>query len=331
MKFIDNRGVTDAAGNLALEEYVLRNAPADETYLLFYINSPSIIIGRNQNTVEEINPDYVRERGVQVVRRISGGGAVYHDTGNLNFSFQAPYARDRFNRYEEFTRPILEVLHELGVPAELSGRNDIIADGRKISGNAQFVTQRRMFSHGTLLFDSDLDSVGEALRVKASKIESKGVKSVRSRVANISEFLREPLTIDEFRGRILERAFGTRHDPPMLELTAADWDAVEELRSRKYASWDWNFGESPAFNVQRVQRFPIGEIDVRIEVSRHGRIENVRIFGDFMNHSDLGVLEDRLRGVQFDPPALARALDGIDLTEYFGDLAREEFLALLYV
>lgn len=331
MKFVDNRGITDAATNLALEEYVLRHAPADETYLLFYINSPAIIIGRNQNTVEEINADYVRERGVQVVRRISGGGAVYHDAGNLNFSFQAPYAKDRFNRYDEFTRPILEVLNELGVPAELSGRNDITVEGRKISGNAQFVARERMFSHGTLLFDSELDSVGEALRVKASKIESKGVKSVRSRVANISEFLSAPLTIEEFRARILERAFGSRDTPPVLELTAADWDAVEELRARKYGTWEWNYGESPAFNVQRVQRFAIGEIDVRIDVSKHGIIDSVRIFGDFMSRSDVALLEARLRGVQFDPPALARALDDVDVSEFFGDLQREEFLALLYV
>src|SRR5687768_116885 len=148
MLFVDNRGITDARVNLALEEYVFRNKPSDDDVLLFYVNAPSVIIGRNQNTIEEIDPDVVAARNIQVVRRISGGGAVYHDLGNLNFSFIAPYAPQRFNRYEAFTRPVVAVLRELGVPAELGGRNDLVADGRKISGNAQFVTSDRMFSHG---------------------------------------------------------------------------------------------------------------------------------------------------------------------------------------
>ncbi|HXT49345.1 MAG TPA: lipoate--protein ligase, partial [Gemmatimonadaceae bacterium] len=189
MLFVDNRDVTDARLNLALEEHVLRNAMADDDLLLFYVNSPAIIIGRNQNTIEEINSDVVAARGIQVVRRVSGGGAVYHDLGNLNFSFMTRDVHARFNRYDLFNRPVVDVLEELGVPAEIGGRNDILAGGRKISGNAQFATAGRMFSHGTLLLDSNLDDVTAALRPKPGKVESKGVKSIRSRVANISEFL----------------------------------------------------------------------------------------------------------------------------------------------
>ena len=327
MKFIDNRGVTSAPANLALEEHVLRTVTGDDSYLLFYVNAPSIIIGRHQNTVEEVNADVVRERGIQVVRRISGGGAVYHDLGNLNFSFITPYSPQRFNRYAEFTRPVIEVLRELGVPAERTGRNDIVADGRKISGNAQFVSRDRMFSHGTLLVDSDLDAVSAALNPKPGKVESKGHKSVRSRVANVSEFLTAPLSVDELRDRIVDRIFGGV-TPPALELDESDWAAVHELERRKYGSWDWNYGESPAFNVQRVKRFTAGEIDLRIQVEE-GWIRSVKIHGDFMNLADIGELELRLRGVRYEREQLAHVLAGVSVRDYFGDVADEEFSALL--
>jgi lipoate-protein ligase A len=329
MLFIDNRGITDPRINLALEEYVLRHIKRDESYLLFYINEPSIIIGRNQNTLEEINHEYVRDHGIHVVRRISGGGAVYHDFGNLNFSIITSYAMEKFNRYDDFTRPVVEVLHSLGVPAEMSGRNDILVDGRKISGNAQFTTGGRMFSHGTVLFDSKLDEVVAALNVKMSKIESKGLKSVRSRVVNISEFLEEPITIEEFRDLILERIFGSRTDLPMLELTAADWEAVHELSARKYQTWEWNYGESPEFNIQKTRRFPAGEIDLRIDV-QEGRITALRVYGDFIGSAEVAGLEAILRGVRYEPEDLEAALRDVEIGEYFGAVPREEFLELLY-
>jgi len=170
MLFVDNSGTTDARLNLALEEHVLRNKVTEDDLLLFYVNAPAIIIGRNQNTIEEINSDLVDARGVRVVRRVSGGGAVYHDLGNLNFSFMTRDVNTRFNRYDLFNKPVVEVLRELGVPAEIGGRNDILANGRKISGNAQFATAGRMFSHGTLLLDSNLDDVTATLKPKPGKV-----------------------------------------------------------------------------------------------------------------------------------------------------------------
>jgi len=330
MLFIDNRDVTDARVNLALEEHVLRNRIGADDLLLFYINAPSIIIGRNQNTIEEINPEVVRERGITVVRRISGGGAVYHDLGNLNFSFMTPSVHGRFNRYELFTRPVIEVLHELGVPAELGGRNDILAGGRKISGNAQFARPDRMFSHGTLLFDSNLDDVTAALIPKPGKVESKGVKSIRSRVANISEFLTAPIRVTELRERIVERIFGTRDRSkvPTLQLTDTDWAEVNALVGRKYGSWDWNYGENPACNVQRTHRFPAGEIDVRVNVES-GRVAGYRIFGDFMGREDVSELETLMLGLPYDYAVIAEALAGVDLDAYFGDVPPDEALSLL--
>jgi len=325
--YVDNRGINDPRINLALEEYVLRNKLAGEQLLLFYVNAPSIIIGRNQNTIEEINAPVVEARGIHVVRRISGGGAVYHDLGNLNFSFISPYAPGYFNNYAAFTGPVIEVLRDLGVPAALGGRNDILADGRKISGNAQFATTDRMFSHGTLLFDSNLDDVTAALNVKPGKIESKGVKSVRSRVVNIAEFLSTPITVAELQERILDRIFpgGERQ---MLELTDADWREVEKLVERKYGAWEWNFGESPRANVQRAQRFPAGEIDVRLDVQQ-GRIADARIFGDFMGREDVADIEQRLRGVRYDRASVAAALADLDPRDYFGDVERDAVIAVI--
>ena len=330
MLFVDNLGITDARVNLALEEYVFRHKPADEDVLLFYVNERAIIIGRNQNTIEEIDADVVAARDVTVVRRISGGGAVYHDAGNLNFSFITPDVKGRFNRYDQFTRPVIEVLHELGVPAELGGRNDILAGGRKISGNAQFAAPTRMLSHGTLLLDSDLDAVTAALRPKPGKVESKGVKSIRSRVANISEFLREPLDVRELRERIIERSFGTRDRAriPQIVLDDADWKAVDALVASKYGSWTWNYGENPPSNVQRARRFPAGEIDVRLDV-QEGRIRGVRIFGDFMGREDVATLEARLLGLPYDRTAIHDASSGVDFSDYFGDVPRDDVLELL--
>lgn len=171
MKFIDNKGIKDPYINLAMEEYVLKNFGEADTYLLFYINAPSIIIGKNQNSVEEINTDYVRENNIKVVRRLSGGGAVYHDEGNLNFSFITKDDGDSFHNFAKFTEPVVQALNKIGVPAELVGRNDLVVEGRKISGNAQFSTKGRMFSHGTLMLDSEIEHIVSALNVKKEKIE----------------------------------------------------------------------------------------------------------------------------------------------------------------
>ncbi|MDQ2890087.1 MAG: lipoate--protein ligase [Gemmatimonadota bacterium] len=330
MLFIDNRDVNDARINLALEEHVLRNRMGTDDLLLFYVNAPSIIIGRNQNTIEEINPDTVAARGITVVRRISGGGAVYHDLGNLNFSFMTSSVHGRFNRYELFTRPVIEVLHDLGVPAELGGRNDILVGGRKISGNAQFARPDRMFSHGTLLFDSNLDDVTAALVPRPGKVESKGVKSIRSRVANISEFLSDRITVIELRERILERIFGTRerNNIPTLELSDPDWSEVHALVERKYATWDWNYGENPRCNLETARRFPAGEVDIRMNVEA-GRIARVRIFGDFMGREDVSEIEALLLGIQYNPESVAVALAGVNLDDYFGDIPAAEVLRLL--
>ncbi|UOE56672.1 lipoate--protein ligase [Cytobacillus oceanisediminis] len=329
MLFIDNQGITDPRINLAIEEYALKNLDIEETYLLFYINEPSIIIGKNQNTVEEINTEYVENNGIHVVRRLSGGGAVYHDLGNLNFSFITKDDGESFHNFQKFTEPVVEALQKLGVNAELSGRNDLMAEGRKISGNAQFSTKGRMFSHGTLLFDSEIESVVSALKVKKDKIESKGIKSIRSRVANISEFLDKKITIQEFRNLLLKNIFGDLDEIPEYKLTNDDWEKIHQLSKERYQNWDWNYGKSPKFDLQHSHRFPVGQIDIRLNVTK-GKIEECKIYGDFFGVGDVSEIENKLTGIRYEKSEIENALEEVDIKHYFGNVTKTEFINLIY-
>ncbi|QQD83083.1 lipoate--protein ligase [Bacillus siamensis] len=331
MLFIDNQNITDPRINLAIEEYCVKHLDPEQTYLLFYVNQPSIIIGKNQNTIEEISTKYVEDNGIIVVRRLSGGGAVYHDLGNLNFSFITKDDGDSFHNFKKFTEPVIQALRQLGVEAELSGRNDIVADGRKISGNAQFSTKGRIFSHGTLMLDSAIDHVVSALKVKKDKIESKGIKSIRSRVANISEFLDDKMTADEFKKHLLHHIFNTNDlsKVPEYKLTDEDWKAIRKISEERYQNWDWNFGRSPAFNLQHSKRYPVGSIDLRLEVKK-GIIQDCKIFGDFFGAKDVSEVEQALIGKQYDRTAIREALAGIELKQYFGNIELEDFLELIY-
>lgn len=329
MLFIDNQKNYDPRINLAIEEYALKHLDINETYLLFYINEPSIIIGKNQNTIEEINTKYVEDQQIHVVRRLSGGGAVYHDKGNLNFSFITKDDGNSFHNFKKFTEPVVAALKKLGVNAELSGRNDLMAEGRKISGNAQFSTKGRMFSHGTLLFDSEIENVVSALKVKKDKIESKGIKSIRNRVANISEFLEQKVTVEEFREMLLRYIFDGEENITEYKLTEKDWETIHQISKERYQSWDWNYGKSPKFNLQHSHRFPVGQIDVRLEVNK-GKIDACTIYGDFFGVGDVQEVQEKLTGVRYEKASIEQALEDIDIPHYFGNITKEEFVELIY-
>lgn len=329
MVFIENEGVNDPRLNLALEEYIARNFSADNDYLLFYINQPSIIIGKNQITIEEVNQEYIDDHNIYVVRRISGGGAVYHDFGNLNFSFITNHDIKKLHNFKQFTQPVIDALKGLGLDAELIGRNDILIEGKKISGTAQFSNSRRMISHGTLLLDSDLNEVTNALRVKRSKLESKGHKSVRSRVANINDFLETPLKMEEFRELLLQGLFAGEGNFETYHLTEEEWKAVHELKAEKYDTWDWNYGRAPKFNIQRDKRFPVGDIDVRIFVEK-GRIATIKIFGDFFGRYSVDEIAELLIDTPYDKESITDALKDVNIQDYFGALEKEDFIDLLY-
>ncbi|MED1202453.1 lipoate--protein ligase [Heyndrickxia acidicola] len=328
MLFIDNKGITDPRINLAIEEYAVKNLDINESFLLFYINQPSIIIGKNQNTIEEINTEYVEKNNVIVVRRLSGGGAVYHDLGNLNFSFITKDDGESFHNFLKFTEPVIAALKKLGVDAKLSGRNDIQVGERKISGNAQFSTKGRMFSHGTLMLNCELDHVTQALKVKKDKIESKGIKSIRSRVANISEFLDQPLSIEEFRQILLENIFGGQ-EIPEYTLTSEDWEKIHQLSKNRYQQWDWNYGKSPSFNLQHSRRFPAGSIDIRLDVQK-GLIDDCKIYGDFFGVGDVSEIENKLMGTRYEKKEIEKAIQNTDVSHYFGNITKEDLVELIY-
>lgn len=328
MLFIDNENITDPRINLAIEEYALKNLDPDKTYLLFYVNGPSIIIGKNQNTIEEINKLYVEENDIHVVRRLSGGGAVYHDLGNLNFSFITKDDGDSFLNFRRFTQPVIDALHELGVKAELSGRNDIHVGDKKVSGNAQYTTKGRMFSHGTLMLDSEIENVVNALKVKDEKIRSKGIKSIRSRVANINDFLQNKLTMEEFKQLLLEYLY-KEQEIGTYKLSEEDWKGIHDISEKRYKNWDWNYGKSPKFDIQRSQRFDAGTIDVRLNISK-GTIQECKIYGDFFGVGDVSDVQDMLTGVKYEKNAIHKALHEMDMTYYFGRIPKEGLTELIY-
>lgn len=331
MLFVDNQENTDPRTNIALETYLVENRLTDQPLLLFYINEPSIIIGRNQNTVEEVNQRYVEEHGIHIVRRMSGGGAVYHDLGNFSYCFiqeEHGPARD----FSVFTRPVIEALHQLGVAgAKLEGRNDLLIDGKKFSGNAMYIRNGRMTAHGTILYDADLDAVTAALKPRADKIESKGIKSVRSRVTNIRPYVADAyqhLNTREFRDHLLLRIFGvnSRADVPEYTLSADDWAQVAAIRAERFANWDWNYGRSPAFTSERYHKYPQGAVDFRFNVEQGGNIKEIKIYGDFFGVGDIADVEKRLTGIPYRRDAISAAFADIDTALYFGGIAAKDLI-----
>ncbi len=327
MLFVDNGAATDPRLNLALEEFLLRHVVEERPLLLFYVNEPAVIIGRNQNTIEEIDPDYVRRQKLHVVRRLSGGGAVYHDHGNLNFSFITGDSRE-LHHFARFTEPVVRALNRLGVPAELRGTSDLFVEDKKISGNAQFAAGGRMFSHGTLLFDTALEKMLRALNPRQAAIESKAVQSIRNFVTNIRDYLPPNMTLADLKEAILSEIFpgGAVEAFP---LDPAAWETVREIAAERYGSWDWNFGRSPRYNMRKSETLPAGKYDVRLEVEK-GRIRQVVFYGNFPSSRELMGLTDRLIDVRHDPEALRQALAGVDLAPYLGAITTDQLVNLLY-
>lgn len=334
MIFVDNGNCYDADMNIALETYLVENRLVDEPILLFYINDPSIIIGRNQNTYEEINQPYVDEHHIKVVRRMSGGGAVYHDRGNFSFCF----IKDddgSFRDFESFTKPVIDALHKMGVKgAALKGRNDLVIGDQKFSGNAMYAKNGRMTAHGTILFDADLNEVNNALKPRKEKFESKGIKSVRSRVTNIKPFV-DPeyrnLSTEEFRDRILLEIFGvsSREEVPEFHLTDEIWEGVKKLHAERMGNWNWNYGQSPDFDVSGSHKFPFGFVDLRLNVSG-GHITAAKIYGDFFGLGEISDVEEKLVGVKYDKKDMVEALQGVDLKKYLGDITPEELVDIVF-
>ncbi len=268
MRFIHNNNVSDPHINLALEELCLRNPDMTDDYVLFYINAPSVIIGKHQNPFEECNFEYLRQNGIQLVRRISGGGAVYHDHGNLNFSFITGFKGKKLDYIQKLIQPIIGALRRLGVPAELTEKNYILVAGKKASGNSQYTNIHRMLSHGTLLFEADLKVLKTALRSKLEIKDSKAVQSVRSEVTNISDFATRTDNIYVLRDKLMAAVSAQFGELSKTVLSGRDWDAIYRLAEDKYKSWDWTFGRTPDFVVRHDIQYEGDLIDCNIQVQR---------------------------------------------------------------
>lgn len=319
---------TDPAFNLAAEQYVFDALPRDRAYFMLWQNDNAIIVGKYQNTFAEINDAYVKEHGIRVVRRLSGGGAVYHDLGNLNFTFIADAGTLSTLNFTIFCEPVIRTLARFGVTAEVNGRNDMTIDGRKFSGNSQYLKQGRIMHHGTILFDSDLSVVSNALQVDESKFQSKASKSVRSRVTNVAAYLPAPVSLPEFRSALLadiaQSVGGEAYD-----FSASDLAAIEKLRAERYGTWEWNYGFSPACTIERRARIEgCGTVEVRISVSG-GLISEMRFYGDFFSVSEPEQLSARFIGLSPDAQGFEKALQGVDVSQYIVGLTNEALMQLL--
>ncbi|MDD7362626.1 MAG: lipoate--protein ligase [Peptoniphilus sp.] len=325
MIYIESKS-TDPAFNLALEEYVFDYKPAGE-YFILWQNDNTIVIGKNQNTWSEIDFDFVKEHDITVVRRLSGGGAVYHDLGNLNFTFISPVDDLESLDFKRFCEPIAEAIRDLGADARVEGRNDILIDGKKISGNSQYIKDGKVMHHGTLLFNSDLTMIGEALITKDKYKSNAASASIFSRVTNIRDCLKEKKTMEQFKDSLVKhfKVDGTKEDV----LKAEDFEIIEQIRRDRYANWDWNYGYSPEFEYTNRKIFPgCGEITVGIDVS-DGKIKEMNFHGDFFAIKDWRELERRLSGSPFTREAVCEKIRGLNVEEYFYGLKEEDFLALL--
>lgn len=318
---------TDPAFNLALEEYVFEKMPRDREYFLTWRNDNAIIIGRHQNTAAEINEEFVKEKNIKVVRRMSGGGAVYHDLGNLNFTFIVDALPGQKVDLRKFCQPIADTLCALGANATVDGRNDILIDGMKVSGNAQYVRQGRVMHHGTILFDSDMSVLGQALRPDPAKAQAKGVKSVRSRVTNVRPCLGKDMTLEEFRaalaGSLMTGGF------EKYELTDGDIAAIEEIRKQRYATREWNYGfceEGALIRKRRIEG--CGTVEAHITL-KEDLISGITFRGDYFSTLPPEELSSLFLGLPLVEGALLAALDGHRAGDYITGLENEKLAALL--
>ena len=297
-------GSTDIFYNLATEYYYAAMKPLEDTAFLLWRCGPTLVVGKFQNTLEEIRLDYAREHGINVARRLSGGGTVYFDMGGWEFTFIERDGREAIS-FQRYTRPILEALRSLGVPADFNGRNDLLIDGRKFSGNSQYKLPGCTVHHGTLMFDVDIAQMVASTSVSDEKILTKSIRSVRERVTNIADHLPRPMDAEAFKEHLIAHVVG--EGGARLEPGPADRAEIERFAREKLATWEWRFGRNPKFSIQRAGRFPGGRIEFQLEVKK-GEITQAAVSGDFFAGEKADGLAEALIGCRYDREALRQRL-----------------------
>lgn len=322
MKYIVNKS-HNPFYNIALEAYAFRELRDEDELFILWINEPTIVIGKHQNAIEEINKAYTDEHGIHVVRRLSGGGAVYHDLNNLNYTIISNKTQEGAFDFKTFSQPVIETLADLGVTATFTGRNDLEIDGKKFCGNAQAYYKGRMMHHGCLLFDVDMTVLGNALQVSKDKIESKGVKSVRARVTNILDELPEKMTVEAFSEQLLNKIKEQYPDMTEYVLSEADLENIQNLADNQFATWNWTYGKSPDYTIKRSVRYPAGKLTSYVKVEK-SVITGLKIYGDFFGIKDVSDIEEELIGLRYEYQDVLDKLLTVETTQYFTNITPQE-------
>lgn len=313
--------------NIATDEYIFRHIKED--CFMLWQNDNAIIVGKHQNTLAEINIDYVKEHDIKVVRRLSGGGAVYHDLGNLNYSFTKTGESSEMVDFKKYTLPIIEVLQSLGVDAKFEGRNDLTIEGKKFSGNAEHVFKNKVLHHGTLLFTSEMKNVSGALKINHLKYSDKAVKSVPARVTNISEHLKVKITLEDFTQKIMDHVVSTYQDCVLYEFTESDLKAIQKIRDEKYATWEWNYGKSPDYNFKKGIRTEGGTLEMNLDVEK-GVIQRVKIYGDFFNEKDIIEIETALHNIAHEEKKIRKVFSQFQIEKYFHKMTEDDLITAMF-
>ncbi|MBN2697483.1 MAG: lipoate--protein ligase [Bacteroidales bacterium] len=318
---------TDPYFNLASEEYLLKNFTED--LFLLYRNEPAIVVGKHQNTFSEINYRYVLENNIKVARRISGGGTVFHDLGNLNFSFITTGEPGFQVNYIKYLEPIVAALDTLGVKAVISERHDLFIKGKKITGTASHVHKNRVMHHGTLLFSSEIASLRKALKTDPGIYQDRAVKSIRSGITNIKAHLNRELDVLQFRDIILNHILCHFEGSRIYQYTEQDLKEIARLRLSRFITWEWNFGYSPKYQFRKEIATSGGILEINLNVEK-GIIQEVRIMGEFIDLGDVKMIEERIAGTIHDPPAIRMKLSGINVPEIILGVDVEDLVAGMF-
>lgn len=329
MLLINNTSV-EPYYNQAVEEFLLNNI--DDDIVMIWQNKNTIVVGKHQNALAEINYEFVNLNQTKVVRRLSGGGTVYHDEGNINFTFIKKYeGQNPGIDFRKFLNPIVQILNKYGLNAEFSGRNDILASGKKISGNAEhiFHRQKKILHHGTLLFSSNLDFLKNALRDNSEFYSDKSVKSIRSSVCNISELLNTNTTIENFKNVISGYFSKLYQDITPFEFSEIDKTNVQNLADTKYSQWNWNYGYSPKYVFHKKTETSEGVFEVKFSVEK-GEILSAEMSADFIPENHIQMLRKALTGKEHRQETILEILKENPFYDYFKKLNNLEIFKVFF-